>query len=70
MGLLGRRRRPREQILQLSWSGATSWLPGLVFDVVARGGTNVTTYQRALVTALVYTGFPLSAAPVSSFAAT
>jgi ABC-2 type transport system permease protein len=56
---------PLEHILQLSWSGAARWLPGLVFDAVANGGTSVTTYQRALVTALVYTGLALSVATVS-----
>jgi hypothetical protein len=67
--LPGRRRRSRERVLQLSWSGTAGWLPGLVLDAVARGGTNVTTNQRALVTALVYTGLAMSAATVSSFAA-
>jgi ABC-2 type transport system permease protein len=56
---------PLEHIIQLSWSGAARWFPGLVFDAIASGGTAITTYQRALVTALVYAALALTAAVVS-----
>jgi ABC-2 type transport system permease protein len=56
---------PLEHILQLSWSGAAQWFPGLVFDAVASGGTTITTYQRALALALAYAALALSAAAVS-----
>jgi ABC-2 type transport system permease protein len=56
---------PLEHILQLSWSGAARWLPGLVFDAIAGGGTTITTYQRAVITALAYTALALTAAAVS-----
>ncbi len=45
---------PLEHLLQLSWSGAGSWLPGLVFGAVASGGTSSTTYLHAVTTGLVY----------------
>jgi len=56
---------PLEHILQLSWSEAARWFPGLVFDAVASGGTTITTYQRAIVTALTYAALALTAAAVS-----
>ena len=56
---------PLEHILQLSWSGAARWFPGLVFDAIASGGTTITTYQRALVTALAYAALALTGAAVS-----
>jgi ABC-type transport system involved in multi-copper enzyme maturation permease subunit len=56
---------PLEHILQLSWSGAARWFPGLVFDAVASGGTTITTYQRALVMALAYAALALAIAAVS-----
>jgi ABC-2 type transport system permease protein len=56
---------PLEHILQLSWSGAARWFPGLVFDAVASGGTTITTYQRALFLALGYSAIALTAAAVS-----
>jgi ABC-2 type transport system permease protein len=56
---------PLEHIIQLNWSGAARWFPGLVFDAVASGGTTITTYQRAIVTALAYTALALTAAAVS-----
>jgi len=51
-------------ILQLSWSGAARWFPGLVFDAIASGGTTITTYQRALVMALAYASLALTGAAV------
>jgi ABC-2 type transport system permease protein len=47
---------PVEHILQLSWSSAPSWLPGLLLDALANGGTTVVSYQRALSISLVFTG--------------
>jgi ABC-2 type transport system permease protein len=56
---------PMEHIIQLGWSGAARWFPGLLFDAIAGGGTAITTYQRAVVMALGYTALALSAAAVS-----
>jgi ABC-type transport system involved in multi-copper enzyme maturation permease subunit len=56
---------PLEHIIQLNWSGAARWFPGLVFDAVASGGTTITTYERALVTALAYAAVALAAGSVS-----
>jgi len=56
---------PLEHIIQLGWSEAARWFPGLVFDAVASGGTTITTYQRAIVTALTYAALALTAAAVS-----
>ena len=52
---------PLEHIIQLNWAGAARWFPGLVFDAVASGGTTITTYERALVTALAYSVVALAA---------
>jgi ABC-2 type transport system permease protein len=56
---------PLEHIVQLNWSGAARWFPGLVFDAVASGGTAITTYDRAVVTALAYAALALAAGAVS-----
>ena len=56
---------PLEHLIQLSWSGAGSWLPGLVFDAVAAGGTTSTTYLRALITALAYAALALAVGTAS-----
>jgi len=56
---------PLEHILQLSWSGAARWFPGLVFDAIASGGTAITTYQRALAVALAYAALAMTGAAVS-----
>jgi hypothetical protein len=46
---------PVEHILQLSWSNAANWLPGLLFDAIATGGTaTASSYQRALIFSLVF----------------
>jgi ABC-type transport system involved in multi-copper enzyme maturation permease subunit len=55
---------PLEHLIQLSWSGAGDWLPGLVFDAVAGGGTSTTTYAHAVVTALLYAALALTAGTV------
>jgi hypothetical protein len=44
---------PVEHILQLSWSSAANWLPGLLFNAIATGGT-ASSYQRALIFSLVF----------------
>ena len=46
---------PVEHILQLSWSNAASWLPGLLVDAIAAGGTTTVSYQRALTISLAFT---------------
>jgi len=56
---------PLEHLIQLSWSGAGNWLPGLVFAAVAAGGTTITTYPRALITALAYAALALAAGTLS-----
>lgn len=56
---------PLEHLIQLSWSGAGNWLPGLVFDAVAAGGTTSTTYPHALLTALVYAALALAVGTAS-----
>jgi ABC-2 type transport system permease protein len=56
---------PLEHIIQLNWSGAARWFPGLVFDAVASGGTVITTYPRALLTALAYALLALTAGTIS-----
>ncbi len=45
---------PLENIVQNSWTGATHWLPGLLFGAVARGGTTSVSYQAAVALALGY----------------
>jgi hypothetical protein len=40
-------------------------LPGLVFAAVAAGGTTITTYPRALITALAYAALALAAGTLS-----
>jgi ABC-2 type transport system permease protein len=56
---------PLEHIIQLGWTNAALWFPGLVFDAVASGGTNITTYARAVAMALAYAGLALIAGSVS-----
>jgi ABC-2 type transport system permease protein len=52
---------PVEHILQLSWSNAANWLPGLLFDAIATGGTATTSsYQRALIFSLVFSTVALT----------
>ena len=56
---------PLEHLIQLSWSGAGNWLPGLVFDAVAAGGNTITSYPRALITALAYAALALAVGTLS-----
>lgn len=39
---------PLEHIVQNSWSGAGRWFPGLLFAAVSTGGSDTTSYARAL----------------------
>ena len=39
---------PLEHIVQNAWSGAGRWLPGLLLEALAAGGTDVTSLTRAL----------------------
>jgi ABC-2 type transport system permease protein len=52
---------PIEHIIQNAWAGAGRWFPGLLFEAVARGGTEVTSYQRSLVLATAAAGLALIA---------
>jgi ABC-2 type transport system permease protein len=46
---------PVEHILQLSWSNAANWLPGLLFDAITTGGTaTASSYQRTLIFSLAF----------------
>jgi ABC-type transport system involved in multi-copper enzyme maturation permease subunit len=56
---------PLEHIVQLSWSGAGRWFPGLLFDAVDLGGSEATTYSRALVLSLAFASVLLVASGVS-----
>lgn len=56
---------PLEHLIQLNWSEAGNWLPGLVFDAVAAGGTTTTTYLHALTTALAYAALALAVGTAS-----
>ena len=56
---------PLENIVQNSWAGSGHWLPGLLFGAVARGGTNIVSYQVALALALAYSAIALTVASVS-----
>jgi ABC-2 type transport system permease protein len=56
---------PLEHIVQLGWSGAANWFPGLLIGAIATGGSTVTTYQRALLAALIYAALALTAGIVT-----
>jgi ABC-2 type transport system permease protein len=56
---------PLEHIIQLSWSDAARWFPGLLYDTVAVGGNDTTSYQRAVLLALAATAVALAAGTVS-----
>ncbi len=45
---------PFEHILQIGWSGAGRWMPGLVFDTVGSGGAATVAFSRALGLGAVY----------------
>ncbi len=47
---------PLEHLLQLGWSGASRWLPGLSFDALARGGDGTVAFEHALVVGMIYAG--------------
>jgi ABC-2 type transport system permease protein len=56
---------PFEHILQLSWSHAARWMPGLLFDAVDVGGSNVVSYTRAVVLSLALVVVILTAGTLS-----
>jgi len=56
---------PLEHIIQNSWVGASRWLPGLLFEAVARGGTTETSYARALLLGLLVAAGGLAVGGVS-----
>jgi ABC-2 type transport system permease protein len=56
---------PLEHIVQLSWSGAGRWFPGLLFDAVDLGGGDVTSYSRALALSLAFASVLLVASGIS-----
>jgi ABC-2 type transport system permease protein len=56
---------PLEHIVQLSWTNAGKWFPGLLFDTVASGGTPVVSYTWALTLALAFTAVAAISGTVS-----
>ncbi|MCU1601463.1 MAG: putative transporter integral rane protein [Frankiales bacterium] len=44
---------PLEHIVQNAWPDAEKWFPGLLFDVVARGGSTLVSYQYGLTAGVV-----------------
>ena len=56
---------PLEHIIQNAWPDAEKWFPGLLFDVVARGGSSLVTYERGLVLGLGVAGVLLAAGATS-----
>ncbi len=57
---------PVEHILQLSSGNAANWLPGLLFDAIATGGTPTASYQRPLIFSLVFSLVALTIGTASS----
>jgi ABC-2 type transport system permease protein len=55
---------PFEHILQDSWTSAGSWLPGLLLESLAVGGTDEVAFGRALALVAVYVALAASAAAV------
>lgn len=56
---------PLEHIIQNAWADAEKWFPGLLFDVVARGGSPLVSYDRGLLMGLLVAGVLLVAGAVS-----
>jgi ABC-2 type transport system permease protein len=56
---------PFEHIVELSWSDAGRWFPGLLFDAVDLGGSEVTSYSRALVLSVASASVLLIASAIS-----
>jgi ABC-type transport system involved in multi-copper enzyme maturation permease subunit len=56
---------PLEHIVQLSWSDAGRWFPGLLFDAVDLGGSDVTSYSRALMLSLAFASVLLVVSGIS-----
>lgn len=57
---------PLEHIIQNAWPDAEKWFPGLLFDVVARGGSSLVTYSQGLLTGTAV-ALALLAAGAASF---
>ncbi len=55
---------PFEHILQDSWTSADRWLPGLLLESLAAGGTDEVAFGRALALVAVYVAVAASAAAV------
>jgi ABC-2 type transport system permease protein len=53
-----------EHIVQLSWSDAGRWFPGLLFDAVDLGGSEVTSYSRALILSTAFASALLVASAI------
>jgi ABC-type transport system involved in multi-copper enzyme maturation permease subunit len=56
---------PLEHIIQNAWPDAERWFPGLLFDVVARGGSTVASYSRGLMMGGVVAAVLLAAGATS-----
>jgi ABC-type transport system involved in multi-copper enzyme maturation permease subunit len=56
---------PLEHIIQNAWADAEKWFPGLLFDVVARGGSPLVSYDRGLLAGLLAAGVLLTAGTAS-----
>jgi ABC-type transport system involved in multi-copper enzyme maturation permease subunit len=56
---------PLEHIIQLSWRDAGRWFPGLLFDAVDLGGSEVTSYTRALMLSAGFASVLLIASGIS-----
>jgi ABC-2 type transport system permease protein len=56
---------PFEHILQDSWTSADSWLPGLLLESLAAGGTDEVAFGRALALVAVYVAIAATAAAVA-----
>jgi ABC-type transport system involved in multi-copper enzyme maturation permease subunit len=56
---------PLEHIIQNAWADAAKWFPGLLFDAVSAGGTQVTSYDRGLLMGGVFAAAVLAVGAAS-----
>ena len=56
---------PLEHIIENAWADAARWFPGLLFDAVSAGGTQVTSYDRGLLMGGVVAAVALAAGAAS-----
>ncbi|MCW2601382.1 MAG: putative transporter integral rane protein [Frankiales bacterium] len=56
---------PLEHIIENAWADAAKWFPGLLFDAVSAGGTQVTSYDRALLMGGAFAVLALAVGAVS-----